>query len=427
MQKLYTLLLNLLLPFILLRLIWRGFKQSAYRKRWRERFGYVESLCDSCLWIHAVSLGEVNAAIPLVHALKKNYPNIPIVMTTTTPTGSAQVLNQLKDDVIHVYAPIDLPRFVRRFLNSTHPIVCILMETEIWPNILKCCSIKKIPVCIVNARLSERSLKGYLHIRKFMSRLFWHLSFVGAQTEADAKRFMKLGLSKDKIKVLGNLKFDMTISEEIRERAKILREQIGERPVFVAASTHEGEEEIILSAFKKILTKQKNALLILIPRHPERFNLVSGLISKKQFQFLKRSEMQEKNIASSDAVLLGDTMGEVLLFYACAQIAFVGGSFVSIGGHNLLEPAYFSLPILSGPNLFNFIFIRDALEAAHALKIVNDENALAESVLNYFNDPVLSKQMGERAHQVFKNNQGTCEKYLNWLQKIIAAKPSKKF
>jgi len=475
MQKLYTVLLNLLLPFILLRLLWRGIKQSAYHKRWRERFGYVDILLtdkflgsgavspehfgfslirqaskpaefasvnehgelrrqqsrkskgdgynklDQSIWIHAVSLGEVNAAIPLVHVLRKCYPAIPIVMTTTTPTGSAQVLRQLKGKVMHFYAPIDLPRFINRFLKSIRPKICILMETEIWPNILKCCEQKKIPVCMANARLSERSFKGYSHIKKFMQKLFWSIDFVGAQTKEDAMRFLNLGLSKDKVKVLGNLKFDMKIPEAVFQKADLLKEQLKERSVFVAASTHAGEEEIILTAFQKVLVQHKNALLILIPRHPERFNTVADLLKKKRFQFVRRSQMAQE-ILPEIQVLLGDTMGEVLLFYACANVAFVGGSLVSTGGHNLLEPAAFSLPILSGPNLSNFVFIRDALQAAKALSIIHNENELSEYVLNHFNDTALAYQMGARAYQVFESNQGVCENYLNWIRKIMATK-----
>jgi len=420
MRRLYTVLLTLILPFIFFRFLWRGIKQPAYRKRWRERMGFIPfgKLSES-IWLHAVSVGEVNAALPLINALRARYPHLPLVVTTTTPTGSAQLLKQLST-IYHVYAPIDLPCFFNRFLKHIQPKLCILMETELWPNLLFCCHRKSVPVFIANARLSSASLKGYSKIKKWLLSVWPCIDTVGVQTPLDLNRFLRIGVPANKLKILGNLKFDMLLPKNIDAITLKLRQIIGQdRLIWVVGSTHEEEEKIILNAFQLILKKYPHLLLILVPRHLPRFDVVADLIKQEKFRFIRRSQMSDEKIPSEVQVLLVDVIGELLSFYAVSDLAFVGGSLVYKGGHNLLEPAAFARPILSGSGLDNFAFIRDLFMQQKALGIANNAEEIANVALSYLDNPQKMNELGKKAQVIFKNNQGALQKHLDIIDSYI--------
>jgi len=399
----------------MLRLLWRSRQLRGYRQRWPERFGHFTAITGKCIWIHAVSVGETLAAIPLIKALLKRYPDHTLVVTTTTPTGSEQVLKNFKGQVYHVYSPMDLPHVINRFLNRCHPELSIIMETELWPNLLHYTHQRGIPILLANARLSERSARGYARIAKLTQEMLNNISLVAAQSTADGERFVKLGLPHNKLQVTGNIKFDLQLPEYLLDEGKKLRTLWGNRPTLIAASTHEGEEILVLNAFKSIRHKYPHALLVLVPRHPDRFEKVAKLCESQTFNIAQRSLKQSPN--ENTDILLGDTMGELLLFYAASDIAFVGGSLVSVGGHNLIEPAAIGLPILTGPHLHNFIAISQLLKASNALMVVDNEKMLADTAIKLLDDVPFSKAMAERALNVSKANTGALNQHLQWIEK----------
>jgi len=401
MRYIYNILFYLLIPFILLRLLWRSLKSPGYRKRWNERFGFfaIPKNYQHGIIIHAASVGETIAAVPLIRQIQKTYPDLPITITNMTVTGSHQVKKSFQDSVFHVYVPYDLPDVVQRFFNKTKPKMLIIMETELWPNLLYYARVKQIPILLANARLSKKSARGYAKIKNFTARMLQNITQIAAQSQPDADRFIKLGMPQDRIDITGNIKFDLDLSPSIEEAGKSLRQQLGaNRLVWIAASTHEGEEEIILNAFKQIKNKISDALLILVPRHPERFAPVATLCKKQGYKIILRSSNESCN-ATTD-IFLGDTMGELMKFYAAADVAFVGGSFVSIGGHNFLEPAILTLPIISGPHVFNFTDIARLLTEKHALTLVKNAAELAEQIITFFDDPTLRQEFGANAKSV---------------------------
>ncbi len=421
MRILYSLLFYLFIPFELLRLLWRSRKAKAYRSRWRERFAFFSVLkkFQQGVWVHAVSVGETVAAAPLIKALQSKYSKMPIVVTTTTPTGSVRVQKLLGDSVFHVYKPYDLPCLTKRFLKKIKPQLVIIMETELWPNLLYYCEKKNIPVMLANARLSERSARGYAHFKKLTVNMLKSLTAIAVQAEADAARFKKLGASNDRVHVTGNIKFDVACPPSVVETGELLRQQLGaHRRIWIAASTHEGEDEKILRAFAQVKTQLSDSLLILVPRHPERFKKVAELCRKKNYQTVLRST--GKACLPQTDIFLVDAMGELLQFYAASDAAFVGGSLITQGGgHNLLEPAMFELPIISGRYLHNFKAIADLFLEADALKIVHDEKELAEQVIKYLADIDLCKKTGERAKAVFLKNQGALQRHLELIEKVL--------
>lgn len=407
------------MPFILIRLFWKSIKSPEYRERLQERFGFFEKALPQCIWIHAVSVGETVAVTPLVKACLRLYPHLPLVLTSTTATGYVRATTIFKDTgVICGYMPYDLPGSVRRFLNKINPCVAIFMETELWPNILHACRARNIPTFLVNARLSERSAKGYRGLGSLGRQMFANLSLIGAQTEPDAKRFVQLGAAKDSVVVCGNLKFDVPFPPDIVERGEELRRTFGQnRPTWIAASTHPGEEELILKAYAKIRYQIPHILLILVPRHPERFRSVEALCKKFGFSVVSRTS--GKPILETTQIYLGDTMGELMLFYAASDFAFIGGSFVEVGGHNLLEPAALGKATISGPFIFNFLMIAKELSSNRALLIAKDYNALSTYVGELFSDPARCHAMGDRGRSVVEKNRGALNNYLNLLTKFI--------
>ena len=421
MRYIYNFIFYLILPLILLRLLWKARKLAAYKKRCLERFAYlkISPLKDS-IWVHAVSLGETNAAIPLIKSLKEHYPDTTIVVTTMTPTGSERVNKIFGDSVFHVYVPYDYSGAVKRFLNYTNPRLLIIMEKELWPNILYYCHKRHIPILVANAKFSQHSFNGYRKIKKLTQQMLHNINMIAAQTQLDAQRFINLGADPKKITVTGNLKFDITLPENLSGKAQQIRASWGmDRPIWVAGSTHAGEEEKVLQAHKKIKQALPNALLILVPRHPERFAQITELAKKQNFNVIIRTK-QDKCTPTTD-IIIGDTMGELLLFYAASDVAFVGGSLMpDIGGHNVLEPAALNIPIITGPYLSNFSEISQLLETAGALIKINNAEQLAETIIKLFQNPSLRKKQSTAAAQVIEQNRGALNKIMEKINILLS-------
>lgn len=417
MHFLYNILFYLALPFIFIRLMWRSLRQADYRKRLGERFGFYPFQLEKCIWVHAVSVGETIAALPLIKGLKSRYPNLRILVTTMTPTGAERVKAALGDAVVHAYIPYDLPAAMQRFIKAMNPLVCVIMETELWPNLLAACHAKKIPVCLVNARLSEKSAKGYRKIARLTQKMLRRIHLIAAHGEVDAERLIALGAARERMTVTGNLKFDIELPKDILEKSAALRELLGkQRFMWVAASTHEGEEEIILAAHARLREKNPQALLILVPRHPGRFDAIAKL-SAQGFKTARRS--RQDNCTDDTAVYLGDTMGELLLMYGAADLAFVAGSLIPRGGHNMLEPAALAKPILTGPHLFNFAEISAKFISSRALTKVESADDLSAQLIHLMQDSKERQEMGARALQVVTQNRGALAKQLELLASVI--------
>jgi 3-deoxy-D-manno-octulosonic-acid transferase len=419
MRYIYSLLFYIALPFILLRVFWRGRKLPSYRQRILERFGYCQfQNATPVIWIHAVSFGEAKIATSLVQKLKAQHPTYVFIITTMTSTGSAHTQQFVDQRVLHFYAPYDLPTSIKRFLKRTKPKLLILIETEIWPNMIHYCNKNNIPIIIANARLSERSTRGYQRVKFFIKTLLQQITQVLAQTQADADRFVQIGFDAKKVSVAGNIKFAITPPMHIAYEAEQLRQQWGgQRPVLIVASTHPGEEEIVLNAFAAMRKELPDLLLLFVPRHPERFKPVANLCEKLGYRVALRSSKQI-HLENID-IYLGDSMGEMWLFYAASDIAFVGGSLAPHGGHNLLEPAVLHLPIITGPHLFHFSAIAQLLTQANALTIVQDSSELANATINFLQSKTLQKEYGERAYEVVQKNQGALEKHLEYIKQQL--------
>lgn len=420
-RTLYTLLFHLGLPLVALRLFLRGRKAPAYRARIAERFACgLPPMRQGGIWVHAVSVGESIAAAPLVRALLKQYPDLPITLTCMTPTGSERIraLFDGEPRVQHCYLPYDLPWAAGRFLDHVRPRLGIIMETELWPNHIHQCARRGIPVALANARLSERSARGYARFAGLTRPMLEEMSLIAVQTETEAERFRSLGARQASVQVTGSIKFDLKVDEQLMPRARQLREQWGasQRPVWIAASTHDGEDGLILEAHRQLLSVHSDALLVLVPRHPERFAAVHELCAG-QFSTVRRSTGDA--VTAQTQVLLGDTMGELLFLYALADIAFVGGSLVPTGGHNPLEPAALALPVLMGPHVFNFLEISAMLREAGALQQVDDAEGLAAAVRRLVELPQDARRMGEAGRAVMQANQGALQRLLDGLARLL--------
>jgi len=420
-RTLYTALFHLGLPLIAVRLWWRARRAPAYAKRIGERFAHgLPPMVKGGLWVHAVSVGESIAAAPLVRALLERYPDLPVTLTCMTPTGSERIraLFEGNPRVQHCYLPYDLPWAMGRFLDHVQPRLGIIMETELWPNLVNQCARRGIPVALANGRLSARSARGYARFAGLAAPMLQQMNLLAVQTETEAQRFRDLGARPEAVTVTGSIKFDLHPAADLPERAKALRAQwnVVERPVWIAASTHQGEDEIILAAHRELLRSHSDALLILVPRHPERFAQVGTLVEQAGLSLARRATNEA--VGPGTRVLLGDTMGELLLLYGTADIAFVGGSLVPNGGHNLLEPAALTKPVLSGPHLFNFQDIAQRLTEAKALQVVDDASGLADAVRNLIELPQAARRMGEAGLAVMRANQGALERLLQALGKL---------
>ncbi|MHB8474115.1 MAG: 3-deoxy-D-manno-octulosonic acid transferase [Gammaproteobacteria bacterium] len=505
MNFLYTALLYLLTPAVLVRLLWRARRAPAYAQRWGERFGRYPTLdLHDTIWIHAVSVGEVVAAVPLVRVLRSRYPQCPILMTTMTPTGSAQVRRLFGAEVQHIYVPYDLPHAVDNFLRAVRPRLALIMETELWPNLFRACQARGIPLIVANARLSARSAAGYRRFGALTRVTLRAVSVVAAQSSEDAQRFLELldgvpmgsdsfvpaaadqsavgrqrnltpvvdgrnpaemgsdsfvpadvdqsavlevsaavtemgsdsfacrppddqqlmgqrslsPLKIPSIEVTGSIKFDMQLPPELREQGQALRRALGaQRPVWIAASTHEGEEPLLLDAHLAVRALLPDALLMLVPRHPERFARVRALCEQRGLTVITRSS--QLPCAADTVVFLGDSMGELPLFYAAADLAFIGGSLIKHGGHNPLEAAALAVPLLFGPHMFNFAAISRLLLSEHAAEQVDDVANLGNTVTALLRDTARRHAMGERAQHLVEANRGALERLLQIVARYL--------
>ncbi|MCH9695002.1 MAG: lipid IV(A) 3-deoxy-D-manno-octulosonic acid transferase [Gammaproteobacteria bacterium] len=418
MRFLYNLLTYLLLiPYACYWLV-RGLGNRSYLDRLGQRFGIGFPKTDGCIWIHAVSVGEVQATLPLVRALQNRYQDQTILITTVTPTGAARVKSLYGSDVLHAYIPFEFPHAIGRFFERMRPGVAMIMETEIWPNLYRGCGIRDIPLVLVSARISPRSTPGYRRLLPLISETLSHGIIIAAQSQADADRFLELGASSVRTWVTGNIKFDVDPDPSVAAKGKEMREaRFGARPVWIAASTHEGEEQQVLEAHRELQKRYPDMLLLLVPRHPERFAGVKELVTKSGFSVVARTDAGSGHVSSD--VFLVDTMGEVPLFYAASDVAFVGGSLVPIGGHNLLEPAAQGLPIVTGPHIFNALDIAEKFVDLGACRMVANSDELASMVGLLISDSVEAAELGERGREVLETNRGALERLLVLVEPLL--------
>lgn len=413
----YNVAFCLLLPFALFKLHKNSPVGNAFAGRWKERFGCVMPVDTARpVWIHAASVGEVMVAKPLIQLLKATHPEMSILLTTTTQTGAEQAA-ALGKLVTHRFAPLDCPSMVRRFLERTRPHALLIIETERWLNYMLACQQRNIPVVVVNARLSPRSFRRYQQFPAFFRLWAEPLSRLLVQHEDDASRFAALDVAAEKMTITGSTKFDMTFPPDILAAGLALRASWGSHPVWIAASTHKGEDEQVLEAFRQVLAQLPDALLTLVPRHPQRFDAVAELCAREGFALVRRSTGEAATPATQ--VYLGDTMGELPLMLAAADVAFVGGSLVNIGGHNLLEPAALGKPCLSGPHYFNFGDITRQLVAQGGAQIVEDAQELAIAVCECLQDVAKRERMGKAASEVVAANRGALQKTLQELEPFL--------
>lgn len=419
MRRIYTIILALLSPLALLRIWWRGRRSPGYRERWQQRLGHISRPNGGPLiWVHAVSVGEAQAAQPLIRRLLANYPAHRIYVSTTTPTGSERVRRLFGDEVDHGYFPFDLPHIVGRYLDVLHPDVVLVMETEIWPNLLAECERRSVPIMLINARLSARSERGYRWAGSLTYESLQRIQRIAVQSEPDRERFIALGAPAERVVITGSLKFDIRLPASIMEQAEVLRLGWGmDRPVWVAASTHDGEEQQVLEAHKEILKHYPEALLVLVPRHPERFDAVADLVGTKGFGYLRRS--REPCAEMSCQVYVGDTMGELPVFYAAADVAYVGGSLVEVGGHNILEPAALGVPVVFGPHMFNFSAISELFLDQEAARQATDAEELADCVSRWMADSGERARVGDNGRRVVEANRGALEATMRLVEETL--------
>jgi 3-deoxy-D-manno-octulosonic-acid transferase len=420
MRALYTATMYLLTPVIVYRLALRGLRARGYFSRWFERFGFFPDpgLRDT-VWVHAVSVGEVNAAAPLVEALRLRYADRRCVVTTVTPTGSDRVRQLWGDEVFHVYLPYDLPASIRRFLGRIQPSIAVIMETEIWPNLFFECDRCSVPIVVANARLSEKSLRGYGPVRPLARAAIRCAAFVAAQSQLDAERLLELGARPERLRVVGNLKYDMRVPEELAPQARQWRAGWGaRRPVWIAASTHEGEELAVIEAHSRLMRRFPDALLLVAPRHPERFRPMVQLC--RSYGFVTASRSEERFADGETQCFVIDTLGELVPFLAAADLAFVAGSLDPIGGHNVLEPAALSVPVLVGPNTFNFAEVTDLLLERGAAIRINNAEELAAALQRLLDDPARCRAMGEAGRRTVESERGAVARTLAIVERVVA-------
>jgi 3-deoxy-D-manno-octulosonic-acid transferase len=424
MRYLYSALLYFLFPLVLLRMLFRSWRAPEYRRRLAQRFGFFAPGIESAgpvIWLHAVSVGEVMAAVPLLHSLLADDAKYTIVVTTTTPTGSQRVRALFGERVFHVYAPWDLPGSVRRFLRQTRPQLLLLMETELWPNMLRQSQKEGCKVILCNARMSQRSAQGYQRVAKLTHSMLTSIDAVACASEADADRFLSLGVSPQRLLVTGNLKFDLTLTDSMRTQAMQHRERFGaqRRPVLLAASTHAGEEQYILDAFRWLRDRGSNCLLLLVPRHPERCAEVATLCEGQGWNLQRHSA--GNSVRMDNDIVLVDTVGDLTTLYGAATVAFIGGSFVQRGGHNPLEAAVWGVPTVSGPSVFNFAQVSGLLAAADAMTVLHEVDQLGPCLEDLMNDSAQRNAMGDAAQLVVAQNRGALKRLLEVIEENLAA------
>jgi 3-deoxy-D-manno-octulosonic-acid transferase len=419
MTWLYNVIIYLAAPFAILVQLWRGLRDPSYRGGLAERFGFGPAVAGPVIWVHAVSVGEVQAAQPLVGELRRRHPACRVLITTVTPTGAARARLLFGNDVQLCYVPFDLPGSVRRFFDRVQPKLAMILETELWPNLYGECGRRSVPLVLASARVSPRSIGKYRRLMSLFRRTLSHGIVIAAQSEADADRFRSIGADPARTHVTGNIKFDFQPPAGIEERGRHWRDlNLSGRPVWVAGSTHEGEEAIVLDAHRQVLARFPDALLILVPRHPQRFEPVRDLLAKRRETtvFRSRGDIVEPHTR----VLLGDTMGELMMFYAASDVAFVAGSLAPIGGHNLLEPASVGRPVLTGPHNFNGEEIAQLLVDAGAARIVANTRQLAQAVVALLGDAERRKVMGAAGRAVLDSNRGALDRLLTLVDPLLA-------
>ncbi|MDH5175684.1 MAG: lipid IV(A) 3-deoxy-D-manno-octulosonic acid transferase [Gammaproteobacteria bacterium] len=419
MRMLYVLLVYLLAPIVVAHEAWQALRDPAYRGRLGQRLGFAPRPDRTgSLWIHAVSVGEVQAAAGLIRELRRRHPALPIVVTTTTPTGAQRARALYQDAVHHCYLPYDLPGAVSRFLDRIAPQAAIILETEIWPTLYAALERRGIPLVLGSARVTPRSVGRYRKLASLFRDALANGITIGAQTPGDAERFIAVGAPRARVQVTGNIKYDLTIPPSTVEAGRALREQWdSRRPAWIAGSTHEGEEEAALAAHAMLSEQFPNALLLLVPRHPQRFDAVRALLRRRDVPFAMRSAGALP--AAGDAVLLVDTIGELQMFYAAADVAFVAGSLVPIGGHSLLEPAVLGLPILSGPHTQNSQDVADLLAQSGALRVVQDAQELGHQLLEHLADPARAQAIGAAGRDAVAANRGAVSRLVAMIEPLL--------
>ena len=415
LRTVYTLLIYAAAPIALLANLWRGLRDPAYRERLGERFGFGRTRAARSIWLHAVSVGEVQAAAALIRELAKRHPERALTVTTGTPTGAQRVQALFGASVRHVYLPYDTPGAVRRFLDRVDPALAIVMETEVWPNLFRECARRGIPLVIASARLSQKSVRGYRWLASLFKDALASGIQIAAQTAGDAERFVGVGANPAHTHVIGNIKFDLEIAHDVRARGAAWRAaHCADREVWVAGSTHAHEEDIVLDAHERLRATRPRALLVLVPRHPQRFDEVRANLRARSIDFVARSSGAP--VGAMTAVLLVDTLGELMMFYAAADVAFVGGSLVPIGGHNLLEPAALALPVLTGPNNFNSPDVARALIERGGVLEVRTSDALVAALATLFDDAGKRQRQGAAAQAFVMENRGALARLLDLLE-----------
>lgn len=406
MLALYTVLFYLLSPYILLRLLRRSIKAPAYRQRWNERFGFYNKIYpQNVIWFHAVSVGEAEALFPLLRLLQARHPHAKLLITTMTPTGSARVQAVFGDKAEHVYLPYDMPFVVRRFLNAFKPRLAVIMETEIWPNLYAECGKQGIPLFLFNARLTEKSVRGYRWFPSLIRSSLAHVKLIAAQTREDAERFVRIGAKPESVKVLGNMKFDVEIAEETIAIGRQLKSAVfGDRFVWIIASTHKNEEALFLDIYPEIKSKIPDLLLVIVPRHPERFLEVKKLCEERQLNVVMRTSGE--NCTFSTDVYIADTMGELKMLYASADAAFIGGSVVPVGGHNLLEAAAVGVPVMFGPYMDNFKEIAAGVLRRNAALQCRTQEDIVSMIYSLYSDSERRAELATRAKSFLLENRG---------------------
>lgn len=417
MRFLYSFLMYLLTPFLLIRLWWKGRSLPAYRKRMSERFFLGKfDYKPFDVWIHAVSLGEVIAAIPLIDAmLEKNWS---LLVTTMTPTGSERVQARFGNKVAHQYLPYDLPGVLKRFFKQIQPRVGVIMETELWPNLIYQARAAQVPLLLANARISDDSLSGYKKIKFLIKPILNQFSGILAQSEEDARRYLTLGANKEIVHVLGNMKFDLQTNVIDGKRFSDLKSHWGaDRVAVIAASTHENEEAQILSHLKRLQQAIPDVVLLIAPRHPERFKTVYQLCIQSGFKTGLRSDLT--TLTPENEIVVLDSLGELLGLYQISDYAFVGGSLVPVGGHNVLEPIAMNVPVLSGNQIHNFKAICNDLQAAQGILLVHQANEVIDGIIKLHQDPAFRQQMIQNATSVFEKNKGSVMRHLQQIEGVI--------
>ncbi|KGY07463.1 lipid IV(A) 3-deoxy-D-manno-octulosonic acid transferase [Vibrio sinaloensis] len=414
---LYTILLAIVAPLLLYGLYKPKTGKPKYGLRWKEHFGLTPKVdtTDSPIWIHAVSVGEAIAAVPLIRAIKEKDPKQVIVVTTTTSTGAAQI-KKIADLVEHRYMPIDFSFAVKGFLRAIKPSQMLIMETELWPNTLHTVAKYGIPITVINARLSHKSYSNYKRVLPLFSQLSKHISHICCQNKDDAERFIDLGICDRRVSITGSIKFDIVVSEQTMHAGSILKTSLGQqRPIWIAASTHKGEDEQVIAAHKSVLQTHQNSLLIIVPRHPERFEDVFLLCQSEGLKTVRRTSQQIVDVSTQ--IYLADTMGELLTLFSASDICFMGGSLLGekVGGHNVLEPIALGVPTITGPSYYNFLDIVTGLKNQNAIRIADDANMLANILQAWFSDTTESKAISLQAHNFLKLNSGAIERTLNRL------------